>query len=189
MSDYHHHGQGHLLNVRGGVHGGLHFHEAPPEPPPDREPGGGGAAAVIGTVVVIILLVVGAVAFGAYSLLAGTGKGNASGPSPSASHTRSAPPASTAPAAKTYPVRITYDRWFRFIPQSVTIRPGDSLKFSNETGRSCKLTADDGYLPEGQGRNPLPGGGSYVVRFTEDGMQSVGCEEEPVSGVTVIVTA
>jgi plastocyanin len=188
----HHSNVGHNIHISGSVRD-VHIGDprppvpaAPwPRPAPDH-PGGGGFSTVA---TILVVIVIGVALIGGGLIYANRPQGPDPGgtqPAPTTPSQGKNGRASSAPAAKTYPVRITYDHWFVFIPNTVTLKPGEWLRFTNESGRSCHLIATSDYLPTGQGRNPIPTGGTYLVPFAERQLISVDCEGDN-GGITVAV--
>ncbi|PRY21029.1 DUF4190 domain-containing protein [Pseudosporangium ferrugineum] len=85
-------------------------------------------------------------------------------------------------------IRITSGPgWPEFLPRSATLGRGSTVVWVNERDARCALVATDGDLPRGVGTNPIRGGATYRITFTEPGMYAFACEGDLASGGTVII--
>ncbi len=95
-----------------------------------------------------------------------------------------AQPSTQPPANQTPPSgsAITIKN-FAFNPQSVTIKPGTTVTWTNEDSAPHTVTSDSGIFDSGQ----LPNGGSFSYTFNQNGRFDYHCSIHPYMKGSIIV--
>ena len=108
----------------------------------------------------------------AVSLLGAQGTPPATSPAPSAS-----------PAPNASPAVVVHMKNFAFVPQSVTIHAGQSVKWINDDSVSHSATANDHSWNSGE----LDNGQSWTYAFSAAGTYQYFCDDHAFMKGTVIV--
>jgi plastocyanin len=106
--------------------------------------------------------------------------------------TPSTPAASSPPAASPSPsaspaATVTMVDALKFVPDSVSVKAGDTVEWKNTGSAPHTVTADDGSFDSGTS-TPINAGGTYDHTFPTAGTFKYHCTIHPQMKATVVVT-
>jgi plastocyanin len=94
-----------------------------------------------------------------------------------------APAASTAPSTVPSPISVVRIKDFKFVPDTVTIRPGQTVRFIQDDDTPHTVTASDRSYDSGN----LDKGKSWTRTFAKEGTYQYFCAYHPYMKGSVIV--
>jgi plastocyanin len=94
-----------------------------------------------------------------------------------------APAASTAPSPEPSPISTIHIRDFAYVPASVTIHPGQTVRFAQDDSTAHTVTAVDKSFDSGN----LDKGKSWTHTFDKEGTYAYLCAYHPTMRGTVVV--